>query len=66
MREVQRIERAVNLVIGKPLTWTLHGLWLAAKHGYRAAIKFGRWLHNRCLALRKTTFQAGTGGATSR
>jgi hypothetical protein len=65
MTEVQRIENVVNLVIGKPLTWTLYGLWLAAKYGYRATIRFGHWLHNRCLALRKTTFRAGT-GATSR
>jgi hypothetical protein len=65
MAEVQRIEKAVNLVIGKPLAWTLYGLWLAAKHGYRAAIRFGRWVCNRYLAIRKITFRAGT-GATSR
>jgi hypothetical protein len=65
MAEVQRIEKAVNLVIGKPLAWSLYGLWLATKHGYRTAIKFGRWLHNRYLAIRKTTFRAGT-RATSR
>ena len=29
MAEVQRIEKAVNLVIGKPIAWTLYGLWLA-------------------------------------
>jgi hypothetical protein len=65
MAEVQRIEKAVNLVIGKPLTWTLYGLWLATKHGYCNVIRFGRWLHNRYLAIRKTTFRAGT-GVTSR
>ena len=65
MREVQRIERAVNLVIGKPLTWTLYGLWLATKHGYRAAIRFGRWVYNRYLAIRKSAFKPGT-GATGR
>jgi hypothetical protein len=61
MREVQRIERAVNLVIGKPLTWTLYGLWLATKHGYRAAIRLGRWVHDRYQVLRKAACNAQTG-----
>jgi hypothetical protein len=65
MREVQRIERAVNLVIGKPLTWTLYGLWLVAKHGYRAAIRLGRWVYDRYQVLRKAACNAQT-GATSR
>ena len=63
MAEVQRIEKAVNLVIGKPLAWTLYGLWLLARHGYRAAIKFGRWVHDLYLELRKTAFKTGTDGA---
>jgi hypothetical protein len=62
----ERIEKAVNLVVGRPLAWTLYGLWLAAKHGYRAAIRFGHWLHNRFNACSKSAFKPGTGGATSR
>ena len=64
MAEVQRIEKAVNLVIGKPLAWSLYGLWLATKHGYRAAIRFGRWVYNRYLAISKSAIRPGT-GATS-
>ena len=64
MTEVQRIEKIVNLVIGKPLAWTMYALWLATKHGYRAAIRFGRWVHNRCLALSKPAFKTGTGLTT--
>jgi hypothetical protein len=64
MTEVQRIEKTVNLVIGKPLAWWLYGLWLAAKHGYRAAIRFGRWVYNRYLAISKSAFKTGTGLTT--
>ena len=60
----ERIERAVNIVIGKPLAWTFYGLWLAAKHGYRATIRFGRWVRDRYQVLRKMACKPGTGVTT--
>ena len=41
--KVKRLEKTINVVIGKPLTWAVYGLWLAATHGLRAAVQVGKF-----------------------
>ena len=46
--ELRRIERLVNLVIGKPLSWVIYGIWLIIV-GLAVAVV---WLHNHLLRRR--------------
>jgi hypothetical protein len=50
--EVQRLEKSLNVLIAKPLAWTIYGFWLAARHGLVAAIRAGRWLQRRWIVAR--------------
>ncbi len=60
-----RLEEVVHVVVAKPMAWTLYGLWLtakfgwrwtrhglglAAKHGWRWTVQFGSWVRNRYAA----------------
>lgn len=47
MSEIQCLERIVNVVVGKPVTWAVYLLWHAAKAGYRCAVQLGQWLRER-------------------
>jgi hypothetical protein len=50
MREVQRLEQVINVILGKPLAWTLYATWLVTKYGIRAVLRLCSWLHTRYVA----------------
>lgn len=52
MSELKSIERSVNCVVGKPIAWTVYGLWLTAKYCLRKAQQASIWLRARLTARR--------------
>lgn len=48
--DLKRIEKSVNVVVGKPVAWLVCGLWLATKHSYHGLLRCGRWLCGRYTA----------------
>jgi hypothetical protein len=45
--ELKRIEKSVNVLVGKPVTWAVYGLLLAARYAFRGAVRAVRWLRTR-------------------
>jgi hypothetical protein len=53
MTGFQQLEKTVNTFVGTPLTWTLYGLWLAAKWCWRTAVQSAGWVYNRYTTIRR-------------
>lgn len=45
--DLKRIEKSVNVLVGKPITWVVYGLVLVARYSYRGLVRCGSWLRNR-------------------
>ena len=69
MTGYDHLEWLVHVVVAKPIAWTLYGLWLAAKygwrwsrhglsvaakHGWRWMVQFGGWVRSRYAAHART------------
>lgn len=50
MTEIHRLERIVNVVIGKPVTLMVYLLWQAMKRGCRGVVRLGKRLGRRRVA----------------
>jgi hypothetical protein len=65
--ELKRIEKSVNVLVGKPVTRAFYGLLLAVRYGIRGALRVGRWLQSRYTASAgQPALRTGSGGAASR
>jgi uncharacterized membrane protein YhfC len=65
--ELKRIEKSVNVLVGKPVTWAVYGLLLAGRYAVRGAISAGRWLRTRYAASAgKPALGTGSGGVANR
>jgi hypothetical protein len=45
--ELKRIEKSVNVLVGKPVTWAVYGLLLAVRYGICGLACCGCWLRRR-------------------
>lgn len=45
--DLKRIERSVNTIVGKPVSWAVYGLVLGVRYGYRGLVRCGSWLQAR-------------------
>jgi hypothetical protein len=50
--EVKRIEKSVDVVVGKPVAWAIYGLLVGVRCAYRALVRFRTWLRQQYIARR--------------
>jgi hypothetical protein len=48
--ELKRIERSVNVFVGKPVTWIVYGLLVAARYAWHGIVGCWKWLRGRYTA----------------
>ncbi len=45
--EIKRIEKSVNVVVGKPVTWGVYGLLVAGRYVFQGIVRCCKWVRSR-------------------